>query len=198
MADFWDRLKRLFRSAEESTPSNPAIHRIIERSDDEQQDYEHWKETLVRRRLQDWLADQYAIFRVLPDDIDEALDFLDTPSSKGFVIHFHKTRYSGRDIQHFFDFLKDRVLEQGYRVQVSDTRTYNRPTWVETVERHYLKPRSAREDGKFHQAFGNITIENHLRDDRNHYLKFRATVYKDHQFHEADEFHELMQLLLMG
>lgn len=198
MADFWDRLRNLFRTVEESSPSNPAVHELIRRSEDEKQDYAFWKDTLVRRRLQNWLADQYALFRVAPDDIDEALDFLDTPSSKGFVVYFFKTGYSRRDVQHFFDYLRERVLELGYRTQISDTRTFSRPQWVETVERHYLKPPSRdREAGKFFQEFGNITIENHLRDEQVHYLKFRATIYKDHQFHEAKTFQQLMQEVLL-
>jgi len=198
MADLWDRLRNLFRSVEESSPSNPAVHELIRRSDDEQQDYSFWKDTLVRRRLQNWLSDQYALFLVTPDDVDDALDFLDTPSSKGFVVYFFKTQYSQRDVQHFFDYLKERVLDLGYRTQISDTRTFSRPKWVETVERHYLKPPSqGRTEGKFYQEFGNITIENHLRDEQVHYLKFRATIYKDHQFHEAKTFQQLMQEVLL-
>jgi len=198
MPDFWDQLRNLFRSVEDSSPSNPAVHHLIQRSEADREDYSFWKETLVRRRLQNWLADQYALFRVAPDDIDEALDFLHTPSSKGFVVYFFKTQYSRRDVQHFFDYLKEQVLALGYRTQISDTRTFSRPRWVETVERHYLKPPSgARQDGKFYQEFGNITIENHLRDEQVHYIKFRATIYKDHQFHEAKTFQDLMQQVLL-
>ncbi len=214
MADLWDYIRKLFRQAEESSPSQPLIHEVIRRSEAEKADFAHWKETLVCRRLLDWLSDQFAIYRVDPDRIDEGLDFLDTPSSKGFVIYFYKTRYSPRDVIFLFDLLKERVLELGYRTQVSDTRTYQRPKWVETVERHYLKPRPASGDeqenvsityghpaaprgAKFNQEFGNITIELHRRDDRDHYLKLQATSYRDHLFEEAREFRELMQRILV-
>lgn len=208
MTDIWEYFKNLFRKAETSSPSQPLIHEVIERTEEEQQDYQYWKETLVCRRLQDWLNDQYAVFCLAPEEIDDALDFLDTPSSKGFVIYFFKTRYSRRDVQHFFDYLKERVLALDYRTQVSDLRTYHRPEWVETVERHYLKPRPAfmRKDTplhasgkpveKFDQRYGNIMIEFHLRDDQSHFLKFRATSYKDHLFTEPEEFKQLMQVLL--
>ena len=213
MPDIWDYFKDLFRKAETSSPSQPLIHELIERSEEERQDYEFWKSTVVRRRLRDWLIDQYAVFRVAPDDIDEAIDFLDTPSSKGFVIYFHKTRYSLRDVRHFFDYLKEQVLDLDYRTQISDLRSYNRPEWVEIVERHYLKPRPAfmrrnlsvtpshsptleEAAEKFNQRFGNIMIEHHLRDDRPHYLKFSATSYKDALFTEAEEFRTLMQCIL--
>ncbi len=209
MQELWSYFKNLFNQAESSSPSEPLIHEMIERSEAEREDYDQWKNQLVCRRLQDWLNNQYAIYCVAPDDIDEALDFLDTPSSKGFVVHFFKTRYSERDIQHFFDYLKEQVLALNYRTQISDLRTYQRPDWVETVQRHYLKPRPPfmRKDvelkasglplERFDQRFGNVMIEMDMRNERPHYLKFRATSYKDHLFTEAEEFRDLMQAILV-
>ena len=206
MPDIWDYFRSLFKKAESSSPSQPLIHEVINRSAEEREDYEYWKGTLVRRRLRDWLNDQYAVFRVAPGDIDEALDFLNTPSSKGFVIYFYKTRYSRRDARHFFDYLKEQMTGIGYRPQVSDLRTYHRPEWVETVERHYLKPRPFfsgdknhqpdKPAEKFDQRYGNVTIELLLRDDQVHHLRFRATTYRDHLFKEAADFKDLMLNLL--
>ncbi len=197
MSNIWDYFKRLFSEAEESSPSNPLIHKMIERSEEQKEDYLQWKDTLVRRRLVDWLHDQYAIFGVQPDNIDEAVDFLDTPSSKGFVIYFYKTRYSLRDITHLFDYLREQVLQLGYRTQISDSRTYNRAKWVEKVDRHYLKPRpSFQQEGKFDQKYGNVMIEIVYRNDQPFDLKFRATSYKDHQFKDAEEFRHLMNMVL--
>ena len=197
MSEFWDKIKQLFSKAEQSSPSQPLIHKVIERSQEEKADYEHWKGTLVCRRLLDWLHDQYAIHKVLPEDTDEAMDFLDTPSSKGFVIHFFKTRYSKRDVTHFFDFLKEKVLAGNYRNQLSDIRTYNRPKWVETVQKHYLKPRTKFNTGeKINQQYGNITIELLLRDDTVYNLKFRATSYQDRQYAQPADFKELIQQLM--
>lgn len=194
MADFWDYIRDLLRSSEESSPSRPAEHELITRTEEEKKDFDLWKRTLIRRRLQDWLSDQYAIFRVDPDRIDEALDFLDTPSSKGFVVHFNQTQYSHRDVTHFFDLLKEKVLELDYRPQISDTRTYSRASWVETIQRHYLKPRPfVKNEGKFRQLFGNIMIELELRNEEIHNLRFRATSYNDHQFQDARDFKLLMQ-----
>ena len=198
MSELWNYIKGLFKTAEESSPSQPLIHELIHRSEGEKTDYEHWKNTLVRRRLIDWLNDQYAIFRVLPDDIDEGLDFLTSPSSKGFVIHFHQTRYSLRDITHFFDYLKERVKSLGYRSQISDTRTYHRADWVETIQRHYLKPPPQfRQGEKLNQGYGNIMIEFELRNEMPYNLRFRATTYRDHQFKDPLEFKDLMTQVLI-
>lgn len=195
---FWKQIKSLFKAAENSSPSQPVIHEVIKRSQEELIAYEQWKESLTRRRLTGWLSDQYAIYRIDKTATDNALDFLDTPSVKGFVIHFYKTNFSRQDVTFLMDFLKDQVSRLDYRVDLSDTRTYNRKNWVETVERHYLKPRNnpAPEVGKIDQKYGNITIEVLLHDDKVHNLKFRATSYKDHLFQEADDFRELMQMIL--
>jgi hypothetical protein len=198
MPEFWDYIKGIFKSSEESSPSNPVEHQLIERTEEEKKDYDFWKNTLIRRRLQDWLSNQYAIYSVAPDNIDDALDFLNTPSSKGFVVHFHKTQYSQRDVTHFFDFLKEKVLELDYRPQISDTRTYSRASWVETIQRHYLKPRPfVKNEGKFRQLFGNVMIEMEFRNEQVHNLRFRATSYNDHLYQEAKEFRLLMQQLVV-
>lgn len=197
MAGIWEYIRNLFQEAEESSPSNPAHHALIERTEQEKEAYIKWKDSLIKRRLVGWLADQYAVSRTEPARLDEAMAFLNTPSSKGFVIHFYKTNYSRREITYFFDFLRDQITALDYKVQISDTRTYNRNSWVETVERHYLKPRPQFEQGKkTAQRFGNVTIELVLRDDEVYQLKFQATSYRDHQYAEAEDFQDLMQSIL--
>lgn len=195
----WKKIKSLFQSAEESSPSNPVIHEVIERSEAEKADYEQWKTMLVRRRVMNWLSNQYAIYRVERERVDEALDFLDSSSAKGFVIHFYQTNFSKKDVIYLLDYLKEQVERLDYKVQISDTRTYNRKKWVETSERHYLKPRTnqAPEVGKIDQKYGNITIEVILRNDKVRQLKFQATSYKDHLFQDADDFRDLMQIILI-
>lgn len=196
MANLWEYIKNIFQEVEQSSPSNPVIHAMIERTEEHQLDYQRWLESLVKRRLIDWLNDQYAIYQILPEDIDEAIDFLNTPSSKGFVIHFHKMNYNKQEITHLFDHFRNQMRAHNYKVQISDTRTYNRKNWVETVERHYLKPRTSFEQGKkINQGFGNITIEMVLRNDQVYQLKFQATSYQDRLYDEAADFRDLMQYL---
>ncbi|MFQ5446752.1 MAG: hypothetical protein ACE5FF_07450 [Saprospiraceae bacterium] len=197
MKDIWSHIKGLFKSAEESSPSNPVIHKLIERGGDESALYETWKQSPACRHLTEWVWSQYGIWQALPDEIDEAIDFLDTPSSKGFAVHFHKTAHSRHDATHLFDYLKERVLTLPYNCQISDTRTYSQKDWVETVERHFLKPRpSHAKNTKLDQQYGNITIELLLRNDAVYNLKFRATSYNDHLYHPADNFEGLMEAVL--
>ena len=198
MADIWNYFTRLLGRFEKSKPSDPMLHELIERSDAEIEDFRFWQTTMVRQRLLNWLADQYAIFTVDPNQTDHNIDFLDTPSSKGFAIHFDQTRYSARDARHLSDYLKEQILQLNYRVQISDRRTYNRPNWVESVERHYLKPRIVfGEAEKYNQQYGNITIENAFRNDQPYQLRFQATVYRDRQFQNPAPFRDLLNKLLV-
>lgn len=183
---------------ETSSPNQPAIHEVIERSEKELADYRVWKETLGKQRFLDWLREEHLKFMTDPRSTDAALDFLNTPSTKGFVIHFYKTRYNKREIIHFFDFLKEKILALSYKTYLSDTRTYNRKDWVERLDRHYLKPpTNLRNPGKekFDQRFGNITIELIFQDDKIYLLKFSASTYQDRLYKDAEDFDSLMKEL---
>ncbi len=192
----WTWLRQMFTQVEESSASNPAEHEVLRRSEEEKADFDQWCRTLVRRRLMDWLMHQYATFLVRPDDLDEAIDFLDLPASKGFVIHLHQTGYSARDARHLMDYLCDRVRQAGYRRQLADRRVFQRDGAIEEVERYYLKPAPGRgSEGKFVQRFGNVLIQLMWRDGRLHHLTFQANTYNDHLFEAPEAFKGLMQAL---
>ena len=195
MTNIWQQIRELFKVAEESSPSQPVIHKLIVRSEAEQQDYDFWKDTLVCKQLMNWVHDQYAIYLVDEHATDGGIAFLNTPSSNGFMVYFHKTQYSKRDAVHFLDYLKNCVQASlNYRKQISDTRTYNRPNWVESTQKHYLKPRlNFASVGDFEQQYGNILIELVFRNDKPYQLKFQTTIYHDRKFKTAGTFQDLMQ-----
>jgi hypothetical protein len=197
MAGFWKYIQSLFQHAEQSSPARPFIHELIERSADHKQALDHWKHTMVCHRLLGWVVTQYQLYLTKPDETDESIDFLHTPSSKGFVIHLDKTNYTLRESSFLLDLLKERVIQEGYRVQVSDRRIYQKSKWVETAERHYLKPKPEfSSPGIIRQRYGNITILLLLRNDQPFQLQFQSTAYRDHLFQEAEGFGNLMLHLL--
>ena len=198
MSKFWNKIKNIFNTAESSSSVNPTIHELIERTPNEIADYEYWKNSLSSRRLMDWLYNEYITYLTAPKNIDRSIDFLNTPSSKGFVVHFSLTNYRLDEVTHLFDLLKEKVKELPYRTYVSDTRSYPKNDYVETVQRHYLKPslKLKTPGEKAGQAFGNINIELLLRNNKVVNLKFSATSYTDHQFEDARDFDELMREVL--
>lgn len=196
MSDLWSYFKTLFRQSKKSTPAEPFVHELIVRSPQERADFTQWKETLLFQRMKTWVREQYGLFCAQPEEVEEPLQFLDTAPNLGFALYFHQTGYTAREAIHFLDYLKEQVLRMDYRIQVSDMRTYERGDWVETIQRHYLKPRPViHEDQKLRQRFGNITIDLLLRDDAPHLLRFRATSYRDHLFQAPESFGQLIREL---
>lgn len=194
MTDLFDFFKSWFRKAETSTPSNPALHEVIVRDEDFKKEFEAWKASLACRRLMDWLWHQYAMWASLPDELERNIDFLDTPSSKGFAIHYAGEQLTARQCRFFMDFLREKVLELSYRQTLADRRVYMVNKEVETLERYHLKPRQKRTaENLINQGFGNITVELVLRNDKPHQLRFRATSYNDRLYAKADAFKELFQ-----
>ena len=206
---WWQRIKATFAAAEDSGPAAPVDHAPLTRHRDRAEDYAQWRGGVVHERLLAWLAEQYANFLTDRGRVDEAVDFLDTPSSKGFVIHFSDTGYSLREAEFFQLYLRERVMANAYRTQVADTRTYARRGATERTDRYYLKPKPdfAHPDGpdaamdmhtagQFGQQFGNVMLELVVRNERPHQLKFSATIYHDRVYREADGFGKLMEQVL--
>lgn len=197
MSDIWDFFKKIFGKPEQSSPNQPLIHKLIERNQEEQVSYEKWKQSLFKRRLLDWLNQQYATFLLEPDELEDTIDFLNLPSSKGFVVHFRETRYTLAEAQHLLDYLKERVLTLNYKIALSETRTYARSQQIETLERHYLKPRTRWVEGeKVKQQFGNINIDLLIREEQPYRLRLSATHYQDRSYQDAEEFKGLMKVLM--
>lgn len=200
--DLWKYVQDLFKAEQESSPVKPFIQEPLVRSELELEDYNLWKRTLAKRRVLDWLNVQYASFVMNGKmELDKTIDFLNTPSVKGFVIYFDEQLHNKKDIIHLFDYLQECVLEMNYKKYMSDTRTYtqtrNNKTWVETIERHYLKPRfKKRDNDTFDQQFGNIKIELLFRDEVIRNLQFSATKYNDRNFSKGDTFHNLIREVL--
>ena len=193
---WWEQIKGVFAGAEASTASEPVTHEVLTRHRDRREDFTRWREGVVARRMRAWLREAYEHYLTHGKPPSRAVDFLDTSSSKGFVVHFHRTQYTATEIRNFFDYLKERVQALDYRVQISDRRIFPRNHWVETQERHYLKPRlPPGEINDLDQRFGNIMIEYELRDDRPWNLRLRATVYGDAAYRDAQSFAALMMAL---
>jgi len=173
------------------------MHELIRRDDAFKEEYDNWKSSYILRRLLDDIRDAYTGYQATPRRKTPHIDFLDIPSSKGFIFHFHATNYSRKEATFLFDYFKERIRTLNYRTQISDTRTYTRNHWVETVERHYLKPRFDIVEGEqMNQQYGNITIELEIRNDKIHHLRLRATHYQDRNFSPVLDFSELMTFLL--
>ncbi len=193
---WWQNIKKLFQASEQSSPVVPAFHEALERDEIFVNKYNTWKNGIVKKRFFTWLIDQYTIYQNQPTNIDQAFDFLDIPTSKGFAVHLFKTNYTKQEAQYILEYLREKAQELRYIKQLADVRSYNRPNWVETVERYYLKPsRRIESSKKVNQLYGNIRIELLFRNDKVYQLKFSATHYQDHLYEAPKDFSQLIQYL---
>lgn len=218
-SSWWEQVKGIFSKAEASSSNEPVSHEVLTRHQDRREDLARWREGVVAQRMRDWLREAYEHYLRTGEPPSRAVDFLDTSSAKGFVIHFDELQYSREEAEFFQLMLRERVLaptpladgttEKRYRTQVADTKAYTRAGATERTDRYYLKPRLALHDDpaiaaapdghtadQFGQGFGNVLIELVSRNDVPYRLRFSATIYHDRVYREAESFGALMQLAL--
>ncbi|NNE28665.1 MAG: hypothetical protein HKN16_03465, partial [Saprospiraceae bacterium] len=185
MSDLWSQVKKLFGQAEQSSRQQPVTHTLIERSPEDQIFKETYLQSLKHFRFKDWIKDQYQLSRNKGEGLDDGIDFLNTRSSKGFVLHLWDGKFARKESQAIFDHFKDQVLSLGYRSYLSDSKSYSQGQWTEELERHYLKPPMRREEVErdlMDQHFGNINIELLFRNTKPWQLKLSATTYSDRSY----------------
>ena len=86
------------------------------------------------------MREQVLVANSLPSKTHEGIDFYGYGDSKGFRLHPALTRFSDITCRHFFVFIKERFLEQGYKIQTADKRLFKRGYFDETICRFILKP----------------------------------------------------------
>ncbi len=199
MKNWFRYIEKMFsRSKHGSVSSTPFMHEPLEIEREMEQELTDWIGSLRMRRLFDWLRNQYILY-LSKSTSDAEIDFLDLPSSKGFVIHLDRTDFEIQEMELLLHHLKKLVLELGYKSSVSDRRSFKKGEVIHSVLRHYLKPR-IRPLGrdKSDQKYGNINIELVLKNDSPAQFLFSASTYSDHKYHEAKAFEELMFLIFNG
>lgn len=204
---FWNRIRELFTEAEESSPTHPVEHEVLLRHKQMAPALAQWRGGVVAGKLLTEIERGYAAFLQGERAGTASVEFLDTPSTKGFVLFFDSLNYTFNEAQLLQLLLRERVLAAGYRTQVADLRRYALGKGVEQTDRYYLKPRMSFDlvgdtpldmhtAGQLSQGFGNVLVELVTRDERPHLLKLSATVYQDRVYRPADQFAQLIELLV--
>ncbi|GGF09805.1 hypothetical protein GCM10011383_21260 [Hymenobacter cavernae] len=114
------------------------------------------------------------------------------------AVFFYDTSIGPGNFQHFFDFLRDRVLDLGYNLSTSDQRTHHQPSYTETIYKHFLKPqpKDCTETGRCNQRFGTVTIDLVMINKQPGFIRFSSNPYQDAIFTPAHTFDELLDLVL--
>lgn len=167
------------------------IHEMIERNDKEEQALKNWewsdRRKLLHQNIRSFLQD--------PESEFSSFQIFQNGHSHSFVLFYENSGMYEMEMQCYFDYLKNQVLEQDYTLYMSDRKIKTEPkNIVKTIERHYLKPKNKRlqKNEKAEQKYGNISIEYHLRDEKPEFVKFSAAYYSDRLYHDVESFPELL------
>jgi hypothetical protein len=192
MADIFLHFKNKFAQNPELIANEPLVHQSLERTNEEVTDYVQWKNSNVQLAMVHWLYDQFLTLQCAPNRTHDAIDFTNSISTKGFVLHPALTRFSDNNVRHLFTYLKEQLIRTGYHVSLSDTRVYGRGYWDETVHRHILKPHA-----EFGEEFAQVTLELMLKDNKMVSLSFKACVPNTDLPRPSEDLADLMQTLLV-
>ena len=128
--------------------------------------------------------------------IDQSLPIhlLNSKYAKGIAIS-QIADIDKRSLQYLLDLLAERVVNLGYKMANSDEIIRDQGSYMESIEKRYLKPISNTEIAD--QKYGNILLEYICIDNKPSHLKLTANVYSDHKFGEPKEFDSLLKEILV-
>lgn len=114
------------------------------------------------------------------------------------AVFFYDPSIGPGNFQHFFDFLRDRVLALGYNLSTSDQRTLQHEGYSETIEKHFLKPppKDCTTTGRCNQRYGTITIDLVRINGQPGFIRFTSNPYQDSIFTPPHSFEELLTAVL--
>ncbi len=197
MSFFEKILKQLFPTQETSnTQKVPFVTEPIKRSQRYGQNYFRWLNEGAFKGVLHMIEQAYEKKRRNQPDLLN-VHILETAYANGFAISYNANLFSEETFCFLFDLMKERVLPMGYRLSVSDRRIYDRATYVETIEKYYLKPHMPQaEGGLFNQLFGNVLLELVLVNNKPSYIKVLVSLYSDRLYTEALPFQEFKAQVL--
>lgn len=190
MSIFEDIYRKLFAN----TGQSPRIlHEVITRSAAYKRDYERWKNN---GNMEEQMAKLYNSYQMKARKIEVGykVHLLDSNYANGFALTYEED-FSRIEFQYLFDYLAERTLPLGYTLVNSDITITEKPNFIESKEKHYLKPALNQAEAPLDQLFGNILIEQILVNDRPSYIKLVANVYADSLYKAPRPFTDYMELL---
>lgn len=194
-------LKRLFGELFNSEQLNEEeeeeliLQERIEPTDFFLREYEEWLKADLHRGLLEHLRDQQAQRRADPT---ADLTFFEhrADSSSGFYF-IGEDPWSNKDYAFIIHYFGQLIEEEGYRLNNTKREVKQKDGRLNTEERYYYKlPLSSRKQQPYEQAWGNLLIEQKIRDERTQYVKVMAHSYSDRSYQPAREFESLEKKLL--
>tara|TARA_B100000609_G_C17092942_1_gene370306 strand:- start:248 stop:826 length:579 start_codon:yes stop_codon:yes gene_type:complete len=189
MAFFDQVYQQLF--GQKSEKPKVLVHELIKRSDSAKENY--LKHINSKTFLQSIQA-IYRSYQLKMEGVDNEpkVHLLKSQYANGFAVSLEKNDKKNAEI--LFDWFAEKIAGLDYQKTNSDRIITNRPTYVETKEKHYLKPNVGNDD-ILNQQFGNILVEYICIDNHPNHIKVTANVYNDRKYSIAKDFDKLIEYL---
>ncbi len=189
---FFDNLYQKFFTSK--TASDFKIYNeVIERPARYLYHYQEWKDSDRPEKI---ISDYSKSYHLKHTGIESEphVHIFNSPAANGFAFTYHSLL--GKDeFQYLFDLLADKVKLLGYRMVNSDVHVAEKADFIETREKHYLKPPMGTFRTASDQYYGNILVEYVKINDEPSYIKLLANTYSDRLYMEPRPYTELVEHL---
>jgi hypothetical protein len=193
MMNFFDKIfSKLFPN--QSNDKQPLVHELITRNTKDTLAYEQWLHQGLHLKKIEQIKKAYNLKQnrlVSQPDIH----LFQSSAANGFAISYDES-FSEKEMQFLFDYLKEKVISMNYRLTNSDRKITDKNLYVETIEKHFLKPPLDIESSQSDQQYGNILLEYALTNDQPSYLKVMAFTYSDRAYNQPLRFDDFINTLL--
>lgn len=194
MTYFKDILDKLF--PQKLADNKVVLNDIINRSESYGKRYQDWL-AISAEKCFDELETSYQEKLLNQENSGVSVHLLHSKYSNGIAISYDERFCSKEEFSFLFDHIADKINQlEVYRKVNSDFIIKEKKTFVETKEKHYLKPFTSKKEAIVDQQFGNILIEHILIDDKPNHITLMANIYSDSLYRKAKEFETLMSLIL--
>ena len=190
--NFFDNLYQKF-FASKATPGFKLHNEVIKRHAKYLYHYQEWKDSdRPGHIISDYSKSYYLKHSGI--ESEPGVHVFNSPAANGFAFTYHPSL--GKDeFQYLFDLLADKVKLLGYRMVNSDVYVAEKADFIETREKHYLKPPLSAFDKTTDQYYGNILVEYIKVNDEPSYIKLLANTYSDRLYMEPRPYNELIEHL---
>jgi len=193
MTYFKDIINKLF--PQKLADNKVVLNDVINRSDGYVSRYKQWVIDNTGKHFKE-IEKSYQEKLINLDNSGLSVHLLQSKYSNGIAISYDEEFYSKEEFSFLFDLVADKINQlEEYRKVNSDFIIKEKKTFIETKEKHYLKPSVSMKGKIVDQQFGNILIEHILIDDKPNYIKLMANIYSDSLYSKPKEFETLISFI---
>ncbi|WP_242919533.1 hypothetical protein [Pontibacter liquoris] len=177
-------------------PVNSLTCRKLKRTASYEAAYKKW---VAAKTYLTWTGPYYKAYHYRKANLtgQYRVQVIEDQSREG-VVFYHDPAIGKSNFNFLFDFLKDRILLQGYRLHSMDKQEVRHARYNEQLEKYFLLPPAADAPGSdlCNQLYGNITLDYIKVNKHPGYIRLLVNSYTDPYFSAPLPFTDLLEKVL--